>query len=222
VHSEDLTIGPETRIAGTLIYRGPEAPQVPEGAVIAGGVDYRESSSRHYFDRAGNTVRDTAHVAGSITWFIGSFLAAAVFALAFPEATARATDLLRREPLKAIALGFAILVCVPLAGVLLVVTIIGIPLALLLVPLYLLLMFLGWVTTALFLGRRGLEAVRGAQPATRGWTLGALLAALVVLWLLRRVPLIGGWIAFIALVAGIGALVWQAWSRREAALRATV
>jgi cytoskeletal protein CcmA (bactofilin family) len=222
VHSEDLTIGPETRIAGTLIYRGPEAPQVPEGAVIAGGVDYRESSSRHYFDRAGNTVRDTAHVAGSITWFVGSFLAAAVFALAFPQATARATDVLRREPLKAIALGFAILVCVPLAGVLLVVTIIGIPLALLLVPLYLLLMFLGWVTTALFLGRRGLETVRGAQPATRGWTLGALLAALVVLWLLRRVPLIGGWIAFIALVAGIGALVWQAWSRREAALRATV
>jgi cytoskeletal protein CcmA (bactofilin family) len=221
VHAEDLTIGPETRISGTLIVRGPNAPEVPEGAVIAGGVDYRASSGHHAFDGAQDTVRDTARVAGTITWFFGSFLVAALFALAFPGAASRATDLLGREPLKSIGLGFATLVCVPFFLVLLVITIIGIPLALLLIPLYLLLLFLGWVTTAMFLGRRGLAAARGTQPVTKGWTLAALLAALVVLWFARRIPLIGSWVALLTLAAGIGAFVWQAWNRRDGARVAT-
>lgn len=217
VHAEDVTIGPNTRISGTLIVRGPNPPAVPEGAVIAGGVDYRPSPAQRWFADNHDTVRDAAHVAGTITWFIGSFLVAALFALVFPGAANRAADLLGREPFKAMLLGLAMLLCVPFFGLLLVITIIGIPLALLLVPLYLLLLFLGWVTTALFLGRKGLAAVRGTQPATRGWTLAALLAALIVLWLLRRIPLIGGWIGFIALIAGLGALVWQAWNLRHAA-----
>jgi hypothetical protein len=32
---------------------------------------------------------------------------------------------------------------------------------------------------------------------------------------LRHLPLVGGLIGFVALIAGIGALVWQAWSGRE-------
>jgi hypothetical protein len=220
VHAEDLTIGPNTRISGALIVRGPNPPDVPESAVIAGGVDYRASPAQRWFSDSRDTVRDTARVAGTITWFIGSFMVAALFALVFPGAADRAADLLGREPFKAMLLGFATLVCVPFFGLVLVITIIGIPLALLLVPVYLLLLFLGWVTTALFLGRKGLAAVRRTQPVTRAWTLAALLAALVLLWLLRRIPLIGGWIGFIALVAGLGALVWQAWNLRHAATSA--
>ena len=50
---------------------------------------------------------------------------------------------------------------------------------------------------------------------TTGWRLPALFLALVVLSLVRHVPLVGGLVAFVALIAGIGALVWQAWSGRE-------
>jgi hypothetical protein len=45
--------------------------------------------------------------------------------------------------------------------------------------------------------------------------MAALFVALVVLSLLRHVPLVGGLIGFVALIAGIGALVSQAWSGRE-------
>jgi hypothetical protein len=33
-----------------------------------------------------------------------------------------------------------------------------------------------------------------------------------VLWLLRQVPLVGGLIGFVALLAGIGALTWRAFN----------
>ena len=38
---------------------------------------------------------------------------------------------------------------------------------------------------------------------------------LTALWLLRRIPFAGPLIGLVALSAGIGALVWQLWSRRE-------
>jgi hypothetical protein len=50
----------------------------------------------------------------------------------------------------------------------------------------------------------------------------ALFLALVVLWLLGRIPVVGGWISFVALLAGVGALAWQAWSRRESVVRAAI
>jgi hypothetical protein len=59
--------------------------------------------------------------------------------------------------------------------------------------------------------------VRSSQPVTTAWRIGALLAAVIVLWLVGQVPFIGGWITFAALVLGIGALVWQGWPRRSPA-----
>jgi hypothetical protein len=59
--------------------------------------------------------------------------------------------------------------------------------------------------------------VRGAQPLTTGWRLGALLLALVGLSTLRHIPYLGGLLVFLAFIAGIGALAWQGWSRRPGA-----
>jgi hypothetical protein len=106
---------------------------------------------------------------------------------------------------------------VPFVAVVLLITIIGIPLALLLMSLYLLVLFLGWVTTALFIAQRGLEALRPGKPVTRGWQLFALLLGLLVLWLLKQIPYAGGLIGFLALLAGIGALTWRVFNGRRTA-----
>ena len=98
-------------------------------------------------------------------WFVGVFVAATLFLLIFPGLATRAADAIGRDPLQAIGLGLAILVCVPFVAVILLITIIGIPLALLVVPLYLLLLFLGWVVAALFVAQRGLALA--ARQASR-------------------------------------------------------
>jgi hypothetical protein len=216
VGAEHLTIGPETRVTGTLFYHGPEQPEVPPGAVIAGGVKFRETHAHDYMGENGGTVRDTASVAGSIVWFLGSFLVAALFAIAFPDAARRGAEYIGREPAKALGLGLAMLIAIPVFVALVAITIIGIPLALLMIPVYLLLLFLGWVTTAMFLGQKGLSYVRTSQPVTRGWAIAALFVALIALSLLKRVPVIGSWIGFFALIAGVGGLVRYVWSQRDA------
>lgn len=215
VRSEDLVIGPATQIGGRLIYHGPTAPTVPDGAVIAGGVEFHEAKAGHYLHERNAPLRDTVHWVGSVLWFVGVFVAATLFMLLFPGLATRAADAIGRDPLRVTGLGLAILVCVPFVAVILLITIIGIPLALLVIPLYLLLLFLGWVTAALFVAQRGLAMWRAGQPQTPGWRLFALFLALVALSLVRHLPFVGGLVCFVALVAGIGGLVWQAWSRRE-------
>jgi hypothetical protein len=215
VHAEDLVIGPETRIGGKLVYHGPKAPVVPESATIAGGVEFHEARAHRYLHEEDTPIRETVSWVGSALWFIGVFVAATLFLVMFPGYATRSAEAIGRDPLRVLGLGLAVLVCVPFVAIVLLITVIGIPLALLVVPLYLLLLFLGWVTAALFVGQRGLALVRAGRPVTLGWRLFALFLALVALWLVRQVPFVGGLVGLVALIAGIGALVWQAWSRRE-------
>ncbi len=81
VRSEELTIGPDTRIGGKLIYRGPRAPVVPEGAVIAGGVEYQERQASQYLEQTREPVRETVSWVGSVLWFIGVFVVATLYSL---------------------------------------------------------------------------------------------------------------------------------------------
>jgi len=217
VSAEELDIGPGTRIGGRLVYRGREEPRIPEGAVITGGVEFHQQSVGRFFEDAQPRVHETVRGVGSFLWFLGVFVAASLFVLLFPRFARDAADAIGRRPLQSLGLGLAILICVPFVGVVLLITIVGIPLALLLIPLYLLVLFLGWATAALFVARRGLDAVRPGRPATPAWQLLALFLGLVALWLLRQVPFAGGLVAFAALLAGIGALAWQAFSGRRTA-----
>ena len=217
VRAEQLEIGPDTRIGGRLVYRGPAEPEVPEGALIAGGVEFHQDSARRFFEDAKPHVHDAVRGVGTFLWFAGVFVTAVLFVLLFPRFSSDSAAAIGRKPLQSLGLGLAILVCVPFVAVLLIITIIGIPLALLLLSLYLLVLFLGWVTAALFVAQRGLAALRPGRPATRGWQLFALLLGLVVLWLVTQVPLAGGLIGFIALLAGIGALTWRTWTGRPVA-----
>jgi len=220
VRSGKLHIAPGTRIDGKLVYRGPDEPVVPKGATIAGGVEFHETHAHGWADRDTHVVVDAGRAFGSMLWFVGVFAVAALFTALFPAFSTQAATLIGRDPWIALGLGLAVLVCMPFVAVVLLITIIGIPLALLLAPVYLLLMFLGWVTAALFLGQKLLEYVRPGRAVGVGGRILALLVALTVLWLLRRIPYAGPLIGLAALSAGIGALVWQVWSRRERAAAA--
>jgi hypothetical protein len=216
VEAEEITIGPNTRITGRLVARSPREPVVPAGAQIAGGVEYEPSEVGHFISADRIDAGSVEHGLGSFFWMLGVFVAGALFMLAFPAYSTRAAKWIGQEPLRSLGLGFVILVSLPVLVVLLLLTIVGIPLALIVLLLYLLLLFLGWVTAAMFVGQKLLGFLRSDAPETTARRLLALLAAVLALWLVGFVPVIGSWVKFAALLLGIGALVWQGWPRREA------
>lgn len=88
---------------------------------------------------------------------------------------------------------------------------IGVPLALLALLLYFVLLPMGYVSSAIGLGQLGLARWRSDVAGHLGWRIGATSLALVLLALLGEVPWLGGLVALVALLIGLGAIVLQFW-----------
>jgi len=96
---------------------------------------------------------------------------------------------------------------------LLVITIIGIPIALMLAGLYAVALLAGFLIAAFFVGERLLRlARRRAAPGGYWARVGMLAVALVILWLIRHVPYVGGLLILAVLTIGLGAMALQAFS----------
>ena len=113
------------------------------------------------------------------------------------------------RPGLALLSGFIELVCIPVAALIFFITLIGAPLGLLALLLYFVLLLLGYVATSVALGDWALQRWKTEAAARTAWRIGAAVLAVLVLALLGSVPWLGGLVAFVALLAGIGAIVLQ-------------
>ncbi len=127
-----------------------------------------------------------------------------IFVGLFPRAADTSASAARRV---AAAFGWGALVGIagPVAAVLVLVTIIGIPLGLGLLSALNVLAPLGYVTTALVIGRLWVKG-----PST-GARIGAFFAGFGILRLVALVPGLGFLVWFVACVYGIGAVSMAAW-----------
>jgi len=201
VASGELSVGPDAVIDGVLTYYGPQPATIDSGAQIRGGTHYIE---RRHWNRAGH---HRAFGAAAWIWLAGWIIAGSILVAIWPGFARQLGEVARQKPWVVLLLGFAVLVCVPVALLFLIITIVGIPLALLLLFLYLLLLPLGYLAAAAALGEWLLSRMRsGAQLLTRDRIL-MLIGVLLVLFVLTRIPVLGGALRFLLIIAGVGSLV---------------
>jgi cytoskeletal protein CcmA (bactofilin family) len=199
-----VELGPNARIAGKLRYASRELKRDP-AAQVAGGVERSPVNVRS----TGPGPRHLARAAGWL-WTAGVVLTAIVLVAALPAFTARAASTLRARTGTSLLAGFVAMVCIPVAAILLLVTVIGIPLALLALVLYAALLLAGYAMTGIGIGDWALARWRAAQATRAGWRIVAAALSMVALALLGRVPWIGAPVSVLVLIAGVGALVMQA------------
>jgi hypothetical protein len=208
VASGELSVGPNAVIDGILTYYGPRPANVASGAQIRGGTHYVERRSWGRDHRYGFGPR-------AWIWLAGWIIAGSVVLALWPGFARSVSAVARHQPWMALLVGFAVLVCVPVALLFLIITIVGIPLALLLLFLYLLLLPLGYLAAAAAIGEWLLSRMqRGAQIVTRQRIL-MLIGVLIVLFVLTRVPVLGGTLRALLIFAGVGALVMAAAQRHR-------
>lgn len=210
--SGHVELGPNARIAGKLRYRSGEPLQQDPAARVAGGVELLMPAIGDGQRRAQRAEDHRARaLAGGVgwVWTAGMIVLAAALIALLPGFYARVAVSLRERPGTAIALGFVLLICTPVAALIALVTLIGIPLALLLIALYLALLPVGYVSAGIGLGDWGLRRASPARADSVGWRIAATALALVLLALLGWVPWLGWLIGLAALLAGLGALLLQ-------------
>ena len=210
----ELELGPNARIGGKLRYGSRNAIKQDPAARIAGGVEQMKMPRGTQRDGHGERRFGGR---GSWLWTIGLIVLALTLVGALPAVSRGVAETARTQPWLNVLIGFVLLVCVPVAALILLITIIGIPLALLLICLYLVLLLGGYVASCIALGEWALQRFRPAASGAMPWRLGAAALAVLVVALLARIPFLGGLVSLFALLLGVGAVVYSLVRRRPGA-----
>ncbi|MGQ0750402.1 MAG: hypothetical protein ACT4PS_07705 [Betaproteobacteria bacterium] len=213
IHAEQIEITGSARIAGDVRYSSSHELRRDPKAQISGSVTRTDAAFE--FPRPKLDIPGLPAIRPML--LLGLLAAGALLLALFPRFTAHALQTLGAAPLKSLGLGTAIFFSLPPVILLLTLTIIGIPIALVLAALYAAALLVGYLVAAFFMGDRLLRALRRqAGEPPYGWRLAALAAALLLLWLAYALPYAGVLIVLVALVAGLGAMVLQAFTNYAA------
>jgi cytoskeletal protein CcmA (bactofilin family) len=197
VIAEKLEVLPSARLHGGLTYKGPVDARIADGAAINGPVTFERIPAREAREaRAFPAI-------SSLLFAIHLFLAGLLVIAFLPRAEASIVQTLRRQPGKSLLAGFVLLVTVPSASILLIVSVLGLPIGLTMAALYAVGLFAGVLTTAFFVGEAEAQFMKW-PAATRGQHVLLLLAGVLTLALLRL--LLGGVVVFVSVIFGFGAL----------------
>ncbi|HET9662740.1 MAG TPA: polymer-forming cytoskeletal protein [Burkholderiales bacterium] len=209
IHAEQIEIVGSARIAGDIRYSSKREIRIDPRAQIAGSVARSEVLP--------DIPRPKISLPGlpplRPLLLLGLLAAGALLLALFPRFTAHAVQALGASPLRSMGLGTAVFFSLPPVILLLAITIIGIPIALVLAAVYGAAMLVGYLVAACFIGERLLHAMqRRQQPTSYGWRIATLAVALLLLRLAYGIPYAGTFLFLIALIAGLGAMVLQAFS----------
>jgi cytoskeletal protein CcmA (bactofilin family) len=204
-----IELGPDARIAGRLRYAARGDLERDPAAQVLGPVERMPERSERRPDPQPEQAGP-----GRWLWMAGLMLTALVLVAVLPGATARVARMLRASLGMSLLAGFILLVCVPVAALMLVFTLIGIPLALLLLMLYAALLIAGYVMAGVGLGDALLHKLHAAWAQHRAWRIVAALVGVAAITLLARLPWVGNIVVFLALIGGLGAMSMQVWRGR--------
>ena len=204
-----LALGPEARIDGKVTFHGGQLNRDPS-AQVTGGVQHDEGTHTPRHERT--ALERFVH--GWI-WTVGFMVLAAIMAAALPGPSQRLARELRERPWVTLFIGFLALTSVPIAAVLMMVTIIGIPLGILALFAYAALLLVGYVWLTVVVGGMLLDRIRPEAAARTAWRVGAAILTMLVLGMLVRVPFVGDTLRFLATGVGVGMVVAAMFRRSQ-------
>lgn len=213
--SGKVTLGPGARIAGKLRYRSGEPLEQDAAAQVTGGIEQLlpklgRGDGKARAEPALDDESGRQHLRSPLrAWTVGLMVLAALLLALLPGVSAGVASTWRERTGRSLLTGFVVLVCVPVAAILLLITIIGIPVALAVVAAYLALLPVAYVASAIGAGDWALQRWQPQRVAQAWWRIGAACVALLVLALLGWVPVLGWVIGLLALLAGLGAVALQ-------------
>lgn len=168
-------------------------PEIEDGATIGG--DQVNIATRFDFEDLG--------FAGRVAWWIGYSVSTLILGLLVlllaPRLDAAIVDVMRTRVGAAVGFGAAAFFLVPIAAIILLVTIVGIPLGLFVLLSLALLYTIGYVAGAHALGRLIIK-----QPTS---PFLAFLVGLGILRLVALIPFVGGLAWLLATILGLGVLI---------------
>lgn len=213
--AEEIELLEGARIVGTLAYTSPREIKRAPGATVEGEISRREAEKKI---APPPTVPDDDgwELLGALLWMAGLFVFGLVITWLSPVFSADAARRAWSDPLAAVGLGFALLIALPVAAGLAIVTIVGIPLGASALAVYPVLLLAGYLTGVAAVAQRLRQSLGPKSPPSATARLVWLAVTLAVLLVIGLIPFLGWLLSIWVLLAGMGGLVLAARSRRLA------
>ncbi len=189
VVAEKLTFGPQSRVTGTITYKGPSEAVIETGAVIP-QINYEKTEAKS----AGKSLVPIFTIALLIK-LIAMFLAALLLLKFSRKCADDVSGIAYDSPWKSFGLGLASIILAPIVIILLFLTVIGFYIAIGLLAAFVLALVAAALLTSIFAGALVMKWIRKKEKLVVGWR--ETLLGLVVLTLIGLIPVIG-WIVVAA------------------------
>ena len=204
VATDSLTIGKDAVITGTLRYPDDTKLEVKESAVINNAEPY-EGTTKVDTEKVDLDldINPMAIIIGKLLGTLFRFTAMIIIAFLLLALNKGAFETIKKQKQAfgnialTSLLGFAFLIMFPIASIMVMCTVIGIPLGIIALTIYSLLIYLSIIPTAYYFG----NLVFGKTIKNRFLL---MLVSLVLLYLIRLIPFLGGLVSFISLIFGLG------------------
>ena len=196
---DNLTLTNTAHVGGNLSaqVRQLKNVHIADGATITGSRDIQVRTKENHFARP----RFYFYQA---VWLAAAMLVGWLGLILFPgffQASARTVG----SGWRSLGLGLGVLAGMPVAMVLIAVTLVGLPASLMLLAFYLTAIYLAKIWVGAFLGQKLLKPTESGKS---DWLLG-LLVGLLILTIIEFIPYLGGLVRFVVVCIGLGAFVWQ-------------
>jgi len=202
VAATDVIIDEEATINGDLEYKSDNDATINgtiTGEVIrgeGGGVDLNLESTLKWF------------AVGFTVWaFVASAIIAGVMVLLAPKMFEKARKKYMKKPWANLGWGALALLAVPPIAIVLFVTVFGIPLALFMLAFWVLAIFLAKFFTAHLIGHSVMSYLHKNSDKYSPRVYPAILLGLLIYYLLRFIPGVGGLVRFVTTIAGFGLML---------------
>jgi cytoskeletal protein CcmA (bactofilin family) len=201
VEAHSITVMPTAKINGNFKYKSEKEAEIESGAQITGETEWikikpKEKKKKEFFGTTNVVIKSLLLVASIVT---GLFMI--LISKRYVQAAEKSVF---GSFLKSLGLGFILVICMPIAIVVFLITLIGIPIALITLFAYLILFYVSKIFVGIALGKKILTGFAKDKEAPLGWS---LILGLIVLTVLTSIPFIGWLICFVVIFTGFGAAI---------------
>ncbi len=202
--AENIALTPSCIISGNLEYTSANQIQIHEGAQVLGETSWKKPEVKA--KPARKTILEglaALKMFLNLTMLVGQIVVGLILIGFSRKHAVRMATSLTGHPWKSLGLGFMLAIFVPVACLILMLTIIGLPLGIITFMLYLIAWYLSPVVVGLTLGGKIVGAFRKERA---GPMIGGLILGLIILRAISLVPVLGWLVMFVVILFGLGAL----------------
>ncbi len=202
VKADKITLMPTARILGDLRYASEKEAKIESGAQIVGETVWTPKESKKE-KKSGGKFTGTSLIT-ELVFLLALMITGIVLSILCRKNAYQAKQAVGDSFLKSMGLGFVFVIFIPIAILILMVTILGIPIAIISLFAYLVFIYVAKIPVATWLGERILKALGTKKEPSMVWS---MILGLAVLTFFLNIPYLEWPVYFVILFTGFGAIL---------------